>query len=761
MLRTLDLLELQVTGRISTTGDTKLSLSSLLFSGIPNQKDAGGAISYDNDATEGGKVTLTACEFEKCSSEETGGAIYCQSIDRLEVRSCTFRQCSTQGYGGAMHIEWSNLNVEGSLFDTCSSNSIGGAVAFQSEMAARAKYVTFQSNIFKSISGGKTKEDGGILSVLYASVESKFINNTFEACTVTSAQTGFLWSKVGEGNSKIEQCRFIDCRGFASRFCNLAGQATKSVEYSDCHFINIQGAIGGIAPTVRTTIDNCNFESCTGTTGIVVLPSIAGTEPHVVRDCNFTANVCDNVCQSLQVKCGDGSPMFTCTGCVFSEHRGELPFIAISNTGPSLPAELINCTFQDSDVGTGGVISYTAGTSRYYFERAVFRNIVSLADSIHILDFSGSQNIEMDQCSFEKCQISGYLVTLGGGSCSMSGCDFLNCETVYGVFRAASPVNEIIMNDCTMSQFTVFSAVGVLNTTQGTLKCTNCQLNYCENRLRGGPLFHLESTTCSFTGLMVVFKPSVRGNAIRIVNGMSTEFQSCAFALDDKGSGEIDAPLLQYSGAQNGNLHFYNCCFVHTADTIQLTGESVYLGVSGEGIVKFTRCCFDIVKNKAISSSISPEYDPSESEMFVECDTWCMADVPVVTTEVEPTGGETQPASEEIDSSSSSDSDEGGPDSGQTENNTPLGGIIGGLLAGLLLLILLILLILFLFVKRRRKESEPRSDERIELDEETVNTTNYEAKTDDYETSANPLFAQEVSEVEFLQGFEEVLPWNK
>ena len=40
-------------------------------------------------------------------------------------------------------------------------------------------------------------------------------------------------------------------------------------------------------------------------------------------------------------------------------------------------------------------------------------------------------------------------------------------------------------------------------------------------------------------------------------------------------------------------------------------------------------------------------------------------------------------------------------------------------------------------------------------------TTNYEAKTDDYETSANPLFAQEVSEVEFLQGFEEVLPWNK
>ena len=82
-------------------------------------------------------------------------------------------------------------------------------------------------------------------------------------------------------------------------------------------------------------------------------------------------------------------------------------------------------------------------------------------------------------------------------------------------------------------------------------------------------------------------------------------------------------------------------------------------------------------------------------------------------------------------------------------------------MAGLLLLILLILLILFLFVKRRRKESEPRSDERIELDEETVNTTNYEAKTDDYETSANPLFAQEVSEVEFLQGFEEVLPWNK
>lgn len=629
-------------------------------------------------------------------------------------------------------------------------------------MAARAKYVDFQSNIFKSITGGKTKEEGGILSALYVSVESKFINNTFESCTVKSATTGFFWNKVGQGNSKIEQCRFIDCKGFGERFSNLAGQLTTSVEYSECHFIRIEGPIGGIAPTLRTTIENCNFESCTGTTGIVVLPNIEDTSPHVVKDCKFTANVCNSIAQSLQVQCGAGAPMFTCTGCVFSEHRGELPFIAISNTGASLPAELINCTFEDSDVGTGGVISYKAGTSRYYFEGAVFRNIVSLADSIHILEFSGSSNIEMDQCSFEKCQISGYLVTLDSGSCHMSGCNFLNCETVYGIFHAASTVNDITMNDCTITQFTVFSAVGVLNTTQGTLKCINCQLSYCENRLRGGPLFHLESTICTFTGLNVVFKPSVQGNAIRIVNAVGTEFQSCAFALDDKESSEIDAPLLQYVGGQNGNLRFYNCCFVHTANTVQLTGESVYLSVSGQGSVKFTQCCFDIVKDKAISSSISPVYDPSESEMFVECDSWCMEDIPVLTTPVEPTGGDTtQTAGEETDSSSSTDPDAGGPDSGQTKSDTPLGGIIGGLLAGLLLLILLILLILFLLAKRRRKESEPRSEERVELDEETANTTNYEDKPDDYETSNNPLFAHEVSEVEFLQGFEEVLPWNK
>ena len=753
-LRLANLMEMQTQSqRISTSTDGYVRLTSLLFTAIPEQKDAGCGLNMKGT----GQLVIESCRFVQMRTQLTGGAIY-SSKERVTISDCTFKKCWTQGSGGAVHLVACNVVIEDSQFIDTSSNSIGGAVAIQSASAREAKSVVLERNTFDTCAGGKTGEHGGVVYTRYISQESWFINNTFTKCRVNEADCGCVWNSMTSGEAAITGNVFSNCDSYGLQFFQFDCPNAKSCRFESCVFSEMSGSVGCLTTTLRTILDGCRFEHCSGETGVVVLPTITGTDPHQVQNCHFTDNKCAQVSQSLTVNCDANAPVVACSNCVFSDHTGTLPMVAIVGTTPNLPVTIKDCVFQDGSVGAQGVFTYNAGSGLHKFEECHFRNIVSLAESHHILQLTGSSNVELDGCTFDNSQVYGYMINLGSGKCKISGTNFINCETVYGIFMA-DKIDLLSLTGCTISRFTVFSALGVLNVTTGVLVLTGCQIVDCGNRLRGGPLVHIGSATLTFTNTSLFYKPSSRASAIKILSGGSAVFNYCAFELEDETLEKVEGPLIEYTGAQVSHLTLDGCCFTHTGETIVTSGSAAYVSVTGSsGTVHLTACCFDLDKDTSISTTIQPTYgEPGEEHMFIECDAWCKEMEPEIPTPTSDSGQEPGDRTYEPTPDISS----GDPDSGKATAKNSLGGIIAGILIAILILILVILL-LFFMVWRKRRHQKDEAPENQEMSEETVATSLSNDNPDEfYDQQDNPLFAQDVTEQEFIEHFEEVMPWNK
>ena len=752
-LRQADLLELKTQSqKISTSTDGYVRYTSLLFTAIPQQQSAGGAINMKGK----GQLVLESCHFVGMRSLETGGAIYSEK-ERITVSDCTFEKCWTQGSGGGLHLQYCNVIIEDTKFIDVSSNSVGGAIAILSARASEAKSVVLERNIFDACAGGKTGH-GGLVYTYYISPESRFINNTFTNCRVNEADCGCVWNCLTSGEASITGNVFADCDTYGLQFFEFDCPNAKSCRFESCVFTNMSGSVGCLTTKLRTILDGCRFEYCAGETGVVVLPILTGTDPHQVQNCFFTDNKCGRVSQSLTVNCdGPNAPAVVCSNCVFADHQGTLPMVALVGT-PTVPATIKDCVFQDSNVGSQGVFTYNAENGLHKFEGCQFRNIVSLAESTHILQLTGSRNVEFDSCTFDNSQVSGYMIQLGSGNCKISGTNFINCETVYGIFMA-DKLDQLSLTGCTINRFTVFSALGVLNVTAGALVLTGCQIVECSNRLRGGPLVHIASASSTFTNLSLFYKPNSRAAAIKILSGGSAVFNSCAFELDNAALDKVEGPVIEYTGAQSSQLKLDGCCFTHTGETIVTSGSAVYLGITGSaGTVHLTECCFDLAKDTSISSTIQLTYgEPGEEYMFIECDTWCKEMEPEIPTPVPTSDDGQQPGDRTYEPTPESS----GGDSGKATAKSSLGGIIAGILIAILILIVVILLLFFL-VWRKRKHQEDEVQENQEMSEETMATSIGNDNLEEYcDQQDNPLFAHDVTEQEFIENFEEVEPWNK
>ena len=745
-LRLANLLEMQTQSeRISTSTDEYVRLTSLLFTSIPEQTDAGGAINMAGK----GQLVLQSCQFWQMRSQGTGGAIYSKK-ERVTISGCTFEKCWAKAYGGGVHVEACNLKIEDTTFNGTSSDSSGGAVAVQSASAGEAKLVQLQRNTFDACSGGKSGECGGIVFTQFISQESKFVNNTFTGCSVNGAECACVWNVQTSGEVAISGNEFSDCAAFGTQFFLFDSAKATSCMFESCVFTRMSGWIACLSTTLRTTLDGCTFEYCAGDNGVVVLNEIVSTDPHQVKGCIFTDNRCDQFSESLRVYCDDTAPVVALTDCVFSDHTCNFPAVALSSLAQHLDATIKGCIFQNCYVGTKGLFTHNAGSGLYRFEGCVFRNIANMADSYCILQLSGSRNVQLDTCRFEDCQVSGYMVDVGSGTCQVSGSDFMNCQTVYGLFMGRT--DELSLTGCNVSKFTVFSPLGVLNVTSGSLVLDSCQFVECENQLRGGCLMHVSSATLSCTNISLSFRPNARAIAIQIVSDWRATFTACAFSFDNAVE-KIEAPMIEYTGQWDPSVTFSGCCFAHPEKAHVTSGSPAYLRITGAvGSVKITGCCFDLDKETSISSTTQPTYgEPGEDHMFVDCEAWCKDIEPEIPTET----SEDEPYPGELTTSESSQSD---PDSGKATLKGPVAGLIAGFVIAVLMLIGV--LVLLFMVWRKRKTEKELVTERPEVVVETMVSSVSNEQLEDCEQCDNPLFGHEGSEHEFSEGFEETARAN-
>lgn len=169
-----------------------------------------------------GDVELANCTFERCYTEERGGAIYIASGERFVMRGCVLENCSTLGKG-AVYIAGSEA-----------AHMTGFNFIKRFKERDKKIDVTIEDCVFKS---NIADFSGGIYAY---SLSGKLVNNTFDHC---KGRAGAAAIDVLDGNFVMQGNQFKNC---------LAPQGSAVVVLK-----NVSGVEASAVGT---------FESCSGQT---------------------------------------------------------------------------------------------------------------------------------------------------------------------------------------------------------------------------------------------------------------------------------------------------------------------------------------------------------------------------------------------------------------------------------------------------------------------------------------------------------------
>ncbi len=162
-----------------------------------------GAVRYSGSEP----LVVNGCQFTNCAGFD-GGAIY--SSSDLTVNNTTFNNCSTVGFGGAI-CSSSDLTVNNTTFNNCSADSYGGAIyggrvsltgsTFTGNNATRggAVYLDQGASVFDNCTFAK---NGTSESALYggAVYVATYANPSFTGCTFTENGFRRVSTEVHEGD---------------------------------------------------------------------------------------------------------------------------------------------------------------------------------------------------------------------------------------------------------------------------------------------------------------------------------------------------------------------------------------------------------------------------------------------------------------------------------------------------------------------------------------------------------------------------------
>ena len=151
-------------GSVCVSGRPDISLENLTFDFCLAEN--GGAISFENEKSEGTVSKFDNCTFYRCTADDYGGGYYNIGRSDIAADKLTFKNCRAE-CGGGMYItsggsQFDSVvypnSITNSKFENCSAEELGGGVSYRN-----AAELTLQNVEFN---GCKSDDDGGAIYLI-------------------------------------------------------------------------------------------------------------------------------------------------------------------------------------------------------------------------------------------------------------------------------------------------------------------------------------------------------------------------------------------------------------------------------------------------------------------------------------------------------------------------------------------------------------------------------------------------------------------
>ena len=151
-------------GAVCVSGRPNISLENLTFDFCLAEN--GGAISFENEKSEGTVSKFDNCTFYRCTADDYGGGYYNKGRSNIAADKLTFKNCRAE-CGGGLYITSGGTqfdsvvypnSISNSKFENCSAEELGGGVSYRN-----AAELTLQNVEFN---GCKSDDDGGAIHLI-------------------------------------------------------------------------------------------------------------------------------------------------------------------------------------------------------------------------------------------------------------------------------------------------------------------------------------------------------------------------------------------------------------------------------------------------------------------------------------------------------------------------------------------------------------------------------------------------------------------
>ncbi len=185
----------------------------------------------------GTSMTINGAFFDSCQTQSAGGAIYHNNWEAntsTTIKNCAFENCLTNGnnwaHGGAIEARTAELSVEDCSFKNCSVTSDGGAV-------------------YHGYVDGNNKPSGN-------REKTSIKNTTFDGCSTTGSYTSYSFG--GSVYTQAKTIEVIDSSFKDSTSANHGGA------------LYCQSSVEGSAAAISgTSFDNCSTSRSDGSGGAI------------------------------------------------------------------------------------------------------------------------------------------------------------------------------------------------------------------------------------------------------------------------------------------------------------------------------------------------------------------------------------------------------------------------------------------------------------------------------------------------------------
>lgn len=532
---------------------TSISIENTTFSYLKETtKNGGGAICVGSNKVN---MTLNKCNFIRCSTTFSGGAIYVmysksskQNFTILigKIIKCTFYFCEAKTNGGAIYIQITqaknySFSLEGCKFQSNKAKLGGGLYAYGRDLFTLSK-CTFNSNI-ATTGSSLYLEVGG-------TAKSDVDNN------IVVEDNNFIFAPNSQNKTNVYIISKKD--NFTNTILNFGGNSfTASPLYEDFKQLQIIEK----QPYQAIVFTKCNCIKQGGVESTEFPESISEITNF---DFNCTGNTCNPGTDTPVPPPSGGEP----------DEDGYIPHDRINDEGNEINLKKYKFTETTADGADGGAI----------------------------LDFKKRVSCILEQCKFDSCKAKngGAIYILFASNekslvCTIKETEFNNCDatTNGGAIYIQNTESAIEISSCTFTSNHAKKNGGALYLmASDNLVLTNCVFNnnnVDENGLgssvwcRVGAATKNTTRTVTFSDNTFSFSPIENSVNVYIDNAVNTSNTSlpnaifslglCRFASNDAAVTNFRHLFIEAKGFGFNSIVFPDCICVSQGENTVILPE--------------------------------------------------------------------------------------------------------------------------------------------------------------------------------------------